>query len=392
MLSFRCKEFITKHIKSILDFYDANVCDHVNGGFHHNFYDDGSLIESDVKHLVSSTRMVFNYSKAHELFGGEYYQAMLKRGLDFIAAAHYDEQRQAYNWVLSGRSAIDQTNYTYGLAFVMLAYSNGIQAGFTAYNKQLTQTWQILEKRFWQPEQELYADEASSDWRELSSYRGQNSNMHACEACIAAYAATGQIHYLNRASLLAKTVVITLADKSDGLIWEHYLCDLTVDWQYNKHDPQNLYKPWGFQPGHLAEWAKLLLNLYEYVPEHWLLERAESLFAAAMDYGWDEKHGGLFYGFAPDKSVCDDDKYFWVQCESFAAAAMLAKVTGKGIYWQWYEKIWHYCWAHFVDHQHGAWFRVLSRDNKRYSNKKSEAGSKCDYHSLGACYTVLKAI
>ena len=37
----------------------------------------------------------------------------------------------------------------------------------------------------------------------------------------------------------------------------------------------------------------------------WLLPTARHFFDAAMKHGWDEKHGGLVYGFAPGGDVCD---------------------------------------------------------------------------------------
>ena len=56
--------------------------------------------------------------------------------------------------------------------------------------------------------------------------------------------------------------------------------------------------------------------------------------------GWDEKSGGLVYGFAPNGDVCDSDKYFWVQAESLAAAALLAQRMNDEYYWKWYDRIW----------------------------------------------------
>jgi mannose/cellobiose epimerase-like protein (N-acyl-D-glucosamine 2-epimerase family) len=106
---------------------------------------------------------------------------------------------------------------------------------------------------------------------------------------------------------------------------------------------------------------------------------------------WDTQFGGICYGFAPDGSICDGDKYFWVQAESLAAAALLAQRSGLQKYWDWYERIWRYSWTHFVDHKHGAWYRILSRDNRKYSDEKSPAG-KTDYHTMGACYEVLNAL
>jgi mannose/cellobiose epimerase-like protein (N-acyl-D-glucosamine 2-epimerase family) len=121
------------------------------------------------------------------------------------------------------------------------------------------------------------------------------------------------------------------------------------------------------------------------------VNRAGELFSAAMAKAWDDKYGGISYGFAPDGVICDSDKYFWVQAESLAAAALLGAHTGERQYWDWYDRIWSYSWEHFVDHQHGAWFRILTRANQRYSDEKSPAG-KVDYHTMGACYEVLNVL
>jgi mannose/cellobiose epimerase-like protein (N-acyl-D-glucosamine 2-epimerase family) len=169
-----------------------------------------------------------------------------------------------------------------------------------------------------------------------------------------------------------------------------------VDWEYNRNDKTNIFRPWGYQPGHLTEWAKLLLILERH-KDHlegdtdWLVIRAGELFSVGMAKAWDDQYGGIYYGFAPDDTICDSDKYFWVQAESLAAAALLGARTGQAQYWDWYDRIWSYCWEHFVDHQYGAWFRILTRDNHRYSDEKSPAG-KVDYHTMGACYEVLKVL
>ena len=72
----------------------------------------------------------------------------------------------------------------------------------------------------------------------------------------------------------------------------------------------------------------------------------------------------------PDGAVCDGDKYFWVQAESFAAAALLAVRTGDAAYWDWYDRIWAYAWQHFVDHEHGAWYRILTPDNRKLDRRE----------------------
>ena len=97
------------------------------------------------------------------------------------------------------------------------------------------------------------------------------------------------------------------------------------------------------------------------------------------------------YGLDLTGNIFDADKYFWVQAESLACAAMLGQRTGEPKFWQWYERLWVFSWSHMIDHHHGAWYRILTPDNRRYSDEKSPAG-KVDYHTMGACYDVITTL
>ncbi len=388
-MTFDDPEFLREHIRSILDFYSPRLVDPM-GGFFQNFLDDGRVFDPGQRHLVSSCRMVFNCCKGYELFGDSLYLTQAEHGMDFIRLYHWDALRQGFNWTLKeGRRADDRTNHCYGLAFVMLSAAAAHEVGIDDAEDDLDRAARILDERLWDEEAGLYADEASPDWSVIDGYRGQNANMHCCEAFIAAYEATGREHFLDRAYALARRVVVDLSVKPEGLVWEHFTTTLEIDWTYNVDDPKNLYRPWGYQPGHQTEWAKLLLTLHDHRPEDWMLERAVELFDRALDICWDKEYRGISYGFAPNGTICDDDKYFWVQAESFAAAARLLKRTGDRKYADWYRRIWQYAWDFMIDHRHGGWYRVLTRDNRKYSNQKSTAGGKCDYHTLGACWDVL---
>jgi len=389
-MNFYSQDFLLKHSQHILDFYTPRVIDHT-GGYFQNYYDNGELFKPEFRQLVSSTRIVVNYAMAAKVFERQDYLDMAKYGLDYLEQVHWQTESQTYAWTLDNHQPQDMTQQAYGYAFVLLAYAAAQKAGVENCVPHMQKVYDLLESRFWQPEYGLYADEISPSGQ-LSDYRGQNANMHLCEAMIAAYEASGKQQYLQRAQTIAKNIAHRQADLTDGLVWEHYTPDFQPDWEYNKHDPKNLYRPWGFQPGHQTEWCKLLLMLNRHAPADWLVQRACSLFDRAYENAWDHEFGGLIYGFDPQGNWCDEDKYFWVQAESFAAAAMLYKQTGEQKYRQQYEQLWQYSWQHFVDHQYGAWFRILNRDNSKITNEKSAAGAKCDYHSLGACFEVLRVL
>ena len=387
--NFRATEFLAQHIQTTMNFYHPRAID-PKGGFFHYFRDDGSVYDAHTRHLVSSTRFIFNYSEAARYFGNAEYLAAARHGLDYLRSAHLNPQNGGYTWLIKDGQAVDQTNHCYGLAFVLLAYASAVKAGITEAEAYVHETFALMEQHFWLPEHGLYADEASADWKIVSPYRGQNANMHSCEALIAAFEATGHEPYLDRAMLLAHNICVRQTQTTQGQIWEHYDPTWRPDWNYNQHDPQNLFRPWGYQPGHFTEWAKLLLILDRYQPKPWLLVTAKQLFDQALEKAWDHEYGGVCYGFSPSGDVCDADKYFWVQAESIAAAALLAQATGEQRYWDWYDTLWAYVWTHFVDHEYGAWYRILKPENSPYDKLKSPAG-KTDYHTMGACYEVINS-
>ena len=387
--NFRATDFLAQHIQTTMNFYHPRAID-PKGGFFHYFRDDGSVYDAHARHLVSSTRFIFNYSEAARYFGNAEYLAAAHHGLDYLRSAHLNPQNGGYTWLIKDGQAVDQTNHCYGLAFVLLAYASAVKAGITEAQAYVHETFALMEQHFWLPEHGLYANEASVDWKIVSPYRGQNANMHSCEALIAAFEATGHKPYLDRAMLLAHNICVRQTQTTQGQIWEHYDPTWRPDWNYNQHDPQNLFRPWGYQPGHFTEWAKLLLILDRYQPKPWLLVTAKQLFDQALEKAWDHEYGGVCYGFSPSGDVCDADKYFWVQAESIAAAALLAQATGEQRYWDWYETLWAYVWTHFVDHEYGAWYRILKPENSPYDKLKSPAG-KTDYHTMGACYEVINS-
>ena len=213
---------------------------------------------------------------------------------------------------------------------------------------------------------------------------------------MAAFRALRQPRHLARARAIARAMCVRQAARvraatGHALVYEHYSADWAPDLAYNADKPDDRFKPWGFQPGHLLEWAKLLLQLQRLADEDdgagadsaeeraWRVPTARAFFHAAAEAGWDGEHGGFVYSLAPPAEhggpllVCNARKYKWVQLEGAVAAAYLAAALPDEapLYREWYAKIWAYCWSHLIDHEHGGWFRALHRDNSKIDDYKS---------------------
>eukprot|EP00931_Biecheleriopsis_adriatica_P117670 TRINITY_DN9316_c0_g1_i2.p1 TRINITY_DN9316_c0_g1~~TRINITY_DN9316_c0_g1_i2.p1 ORF type:complete len:406 (-),score=109.92 TRINITY_DN9316_c0_g1_i2:40-1257(-) len=389
--TFFTKEFLTQHIRDIISFYAPRVVDE-GGGFFQNFRIDGTKFNPEFRQIVSSSRMVINFMLAGKLLKDQKLLDIGRHGLEYLEKVHHVPSKGSYAFTVRSHKPEDMTEQAYGYAFVMAAHAAALTAGVAKDASGVARVFDMLEKKFWLPDRGAYLDTISAEGVVDNSYRGQNSNMHMCEALIAAYEATKEMRYLDRAEILAETFTQKLFAKGDGFIWEHYTVDFEVDWEYNKNDPTNIYRPWGFQPGHQAEWAKNLLNINRHRPKDWMVQRAKELFDKSWDLSWDSEHGGLVYGFGPERKWCDEEKYFWVQGESMATAALLFEATKEAQYVEKYVCLWQYCWDHWVDHEHGGWLCFkMSRDNKRFNDEKAVAGGKCDYHTLVACVEALRA-
>ena len=387
---FRAPDFLLGEMRRIVAFYHPG-CLNPAGGFFNTFNDDGSVGEREVQHLVSTARFVINFAIGARVLGRPELAAAAAHGLAALDRLHRDPVHGGFVWLLRGGVPEDATKHAYGHAFVLLACAEAMQSGLADAARLLAETFDVLERHFWSAGDGLYRDEFDAAFTAAAPYRGQNANMHMTEALLAAYEATREARYLDRAALLARRICVDLADAAGGLVWEHYHADWSVDWDYNRDNPQHLFRPYGYLPGHLVEWAKLLLWLESHRAEPWALPRARHFYATVLARAADLAYGGLHYSFAPDGTLLDPDKYFWVMNEACAAAAALAVRTGEEKFWQDYDRLWTYCWNHFIDHRHGGWYRLLAADGTRRETIKSPP-AKTDYHPFCACHSVLRLL
>lgn len=386
---YRNSDWLRQHLRDVLSFYYPSCVDIHYGGYVAQLDEqDGHVYDGSTKHLVATARAVHNFSVGVMVDGPVWCYPAAQHGRTFLDSAHWDETNEGYDWVLDGRETVDGTRHCYGHGFVMLAGARAHQAGLDGGKATLERAYDVIDDHFWEPAHGLCADEARADWSELSPYRGLNANMHTFEGLLAAYEATGETRYLDRAGTIASRVTRDLAEDDTGRLWEHFTEDWEPDFEYNRDDPAHQFRPWGYQPGHHVEWAKLLLVLHEHAPEPWHVDRAMELFDTAVDIGWDEDHGGLYYTVDRDGDPVVDDKYSWEVAEAIGAAALLAQYDDS--YLAWYDRLWDHAEARFVNPRHGNWYERLTRDHQRDSPNRGVAVEP-GYHPLNNAWVAMQA-
>lgn len=74
-----------------------------------------------------------------------------------------------------------------------------------------------------------------------------------------------------------------------------------------------------------------------------LIDKACDGIIKTLEFGWDEKYGGIFYFLdakgKPTQQLEWDQKLWWVHLETLIALSLAFQATKKPIFAEWYEKV-----------------------------------------------------
>jgi sulfoquinovose isomerase len=376
--------WLLSQVHQLLSFYQYTSSDPKGGFFQLDDYGRPQPVPE--RQLVVTSRMVHSFSLAHML-GCPGAAPLIDHGLRFLKDTHRDRRHGGYYWVVDHEGPVDASKQAYGHAFVLLAASSAVMAERPGAAELLDDIWSILEQHFWSESDGLIVEEYEEDWTGPGPYRGQNSNMHLVEALLTSFEATGDQVYLQRATRIAERLIPDLTAKNGWYLAEHYTENWEFDPEYNRDDPENVYRPYGSVVGHWMEWSRLLLQLRASAesPPDWMLNSSRRLFDSAVSEAWDKELGGFVYTVDFDGTALNRDRYWWPVCEAIGAAAMLADVTRESQYEQWYRTFWDFADRCLIDHGRGSWQHLLDPTNSPKHVPGVVTGKWDLYHSLQSC-------
>ena len=224
------------------------------------------------RHVHDTARMVHAFAIAH-LLGLPGADRIVDHGLAFLWERMRDGENGGYFWGVDDEKPTDATKQAYGHAFVLLAASSAMCVGHPDAPRLLADVTQVIEERFWDKAAGASTEEYNPDWSPMGTYRGQNSNMHLTEALMAAFEATGERFYLDKAESIASLIIDRHARAEGWRVAEHFTGKWEVDRAY-RGDP--MFRPSGATPGHALEWSRLLVQLWELGgrSKAWMIEAA----------------------------------------------------------------------------------------------------------------------
>ena len=374
------RAWLQREADALFAFFEPHSIDPA-GGFAALDEAGEAMAAETARPLHGTTRMVHGFALG--LLAGRPGAAdFVDHGMKAIWEKHRDAKHGGYFWSFDANGPVEREKLAYGHAFVLLAAASAKSVGHPDAPRLLADISEVIETRFWEVKAGASAEEFREDWSPFSDYRGQNSNMHLTEALMAAFEATGERSYLDKAESIATLILGRFAAGADWRVPEHYRGDWSVDADYRGSD---MFRPYGYTPGHALEWARLALQLWALGGRklEWLPDAARGLFAQALAQGWDPERGGLYYTIEYDGAPRVRDRLWWPICEGIGAAHFLHALDGDAFAEQSYRRFWDFAARHLIDRKRGGWTAQLDDELKpvtRYFVGKPDL-----YHALQAC-------
>jgi cellobiose epimerase len=146
--------------------------------------------------------------------------------------------------------------------------------------------------------------------------------------------------------------------------------------------------------GHDVETAYLLVEAAEAlgIPDDartW--EVARRLVDHALDWGWDDEHGGFYdKGESFGAPAWDRKKVWWTEAEGLNALLVMHHKFGMRTdrYSKAFRKQWDFIEKHMIDPVHGGWFAETARDGTRIGDGAKANPWKANYHTSRALMNV----
>lgn len=151
-------------------------------------------------------------------------------------------------------------------------------------------------------------------------------------------------------------------------------------------------------PGHGLEAMWFLMDIGVRNNDQQLIGKAKDISLNLLQYGWDEKYGGIFYfRDVKDKPLLQlewDQKLWWVHMEALVCLLKGYLHTNDQRCWDWFEKVHAYTWTHFADPAYGEWFGYLTRQGEPLLSLKGGKWKGCFHvpRGLFQCWKTLGEI
>ena len=396
--------------EDLMDHWYPRALDKEHGGFHQNFARDWSPRPDESKFLVYQSRMTWTAAAYAEFDKArrDEYLAYARHGLACLDTVMRDKEQGGFHWILDAKGQVDprlgDDKHVYGISFVIYAASKVREvAGDELALKVARDAFDWLEDHAHDALHGGYLEALKRDgtpivaWDEhapiarrtdrLGIYYGfktMNSHIHMLEAL-------AELSRVDPRPVVKERLREVFLLVRDRIAVEPGALNLylTRDWRaIPAHDSF----------GHDIETAYLLVEAAGALgmpQDERTWKVARSLVDHALDWGWDDEHGGFYdKGESFAGKAFDTTKVWWTEAEGLNALMVMHRKYGKETdrYLSAFRKQWGFIQTHMLDPKYGGWFAETERDGSLRGDGAKANPWMANYHTSRALMNVAKML
>lgn len=348
------------------------------------------------KQLVSQTRMIWTFSRAHHLGMSNdqhNYLNAAAHGYRFLSRSMFDTQHGGYFWKtdLSGKP-VNSCKFLYGQSFVIYALVEYYRAsGEREALQRAMDLYHELQRHLHDPKYGGWIEHTEANWRPLTpgdprnevevvGYKSANAHLHWMEALTELYDVT-------RLPEVKKSLEESLRINMKYF----YPKDPAKSAFHRLPDWKTVTAPGsaGLSYGHNVEFAWLMVHAQKTLQRKPAWPHFYAHLDHALQFGFDHQLGGLYNRGVGRQPATDTIKVWWVQAEMLAALTDALAHGSNPTYHTALTQLVHFIRTYQADPQDGIWFDSVTTSGKPARPSKAHSW-KANYHDVRALWKFIE--
>ena len=377
------RQEVKEELFRILDYWIHHAVDRQSGGFYGLVNSENIPDPAASRSVVVTSRILWTFSAAQQLFPHPDYPAMASRAYDYLLKYFIDDQFGGVYWSVSANgSPLEMKKQLYGHSFAIYGLCEyfKISKDNKALNKAI-EIFSALVKYGYDKERGGYIEAFERDWSDTRDYilckddsrKSMNTHLHLLESFTNLYSVWNDPlskFHLQQALDMMTNHIIDPGTHRMNLFFKEDWSRLTSTISYG-HDIEASWL--------LTEAADILGNENARV-----LCREISLAMAKAAADGLAADGALNYEFEPQTGHLNDSKQWWPQAEAMVGFLNAYQLSGKVNYLEKAENVWSFIKNYLIDHKNGEWWGAVDAGHHVISGDKVNFW-KGPYHNSRSC-------
>ncbi|VAW10570.1 N-acylglucosamine 2-epimerase [hydrothermal vent metagenome] len=342
-------------LNNVIPFWKENSIDTKFGGYFTCLDIDGTVYDTD-KFIWLQARQVWTFSMLYNKYKkNEEWLTIAKHGIDFLKKYGRDHDGNWYFSLKQDGAPLVQPYNIFSDCFAALAFGEYAFATGDESCKDISlKTYHTILSRQHNPKGKY--NKTIPQNRPLKSF---SLPMILANLTLELRWLLGEDSFKEYSATFLDEIMNSFLDKESLLIRENVLLS---------GERLDSFEGRLLNPGHGIEGMGFVMDVAYELGKPAIINQAIEIVLSTLEFGWDQKHGGIFYFMdvdgKPPLSLEWDQKLWWVHLEALVTLLTAFSLTGDKRCWEWYEKIHNYTWEHFSDKKHGEWYGYLNRQGE----------------------------